>query len=242
MTHPRIRKLEKLGFEWALISGRNVNLNANHHLNININPLPLLHTKKVVEKIAVLPWDVMYDKLVEHKRLYGDINVSNSFDDDEHLVQWVQDQKRRFKAFSSGLKINGMNKEKHYLLKKIGFRKSAGGDDGQESSGSGSSSDSESEISVQSDSEKKAKGDQVNNEISSSIKSSVRVTLNHDNRNKNNEARILKIQDEKSDYEDEEDKIFFDAVARCGEDANMDSIAEVVLNKYAIRKSKASHP
>lgn len=232
MTHPRIRKLEKLGFEWALISGRNVNVNPLH---------------KKIEKIA-FQWDVMYDRLVEHKRLYGDVNVTNSFEDDEHLVQWVQDQKRRFKAYSSGLKINGMNKEKYHLLEKIGFQKTVGNYrnnnlDGHENSGS--SFDSESEISSQSDSEDKARSDQLN-ESTSSIRRSVNSFVSG-NKKESNGAMKQKMQNEKeddkqSDYEDEEDKIFFDAVARCGKDANMDSIAEVVLNKYAVRKSKASQP
>ena len=240
MTDTRIQKLEKIGFEWALTGGRNY-----HHSTAKVSR---------VTEAEVQEWDQLYDKLVEYKQLYGDLNVPKGQDEDPVLARWVQSQRKGFRRYEAVLRSKFINHHRFHLLLEIGFQdvidadedKSIGfyDNDAQENDNSsyGSSRESkDSELSVEINNEDDSQAFPsltsipLNYQHAASSYISIKGKKRYNSRKQPGEKDEF---DSEEDKEDEEDKVFFDAVSFCGDDADLDSIAEVILNKYAVIKTK----
>ncbi len=288
MSEQRIKRLEKIGFEWVLSGGRNI----------------YAHTGRTSAAITH-EWDTLYSRLEEYQQLYGDANVPKHFDEDLVLGEWVDRQKygyqkymwkkkkekekkessddndggggedgEEIKEYSNHDNCKGMTEERYLLLKRIGFDDIVGSEDinfddcDDDKDNKDESNESDMELSqeieemIRSNQQAKKKEDtetskqHCNGSLSSSRKRNV-VLPNNMMKYGHTRSKLLTKQpkisktkldgegsfDDESDnneveeeIEENEDTIFADAVAKCGEDANLDSIAEIILNKYIAKK------
>lgn len=254
MTDTRINRLEKIGFEWVLSGGRN-----HHHFIAKVNQITEAEEHE---------WDRMYEKLVEYSRLYGDVNVPKKYDEDQALARWVQNQRKEFRRYKGGIKSKYVTKERYLLLLEVGFQHAVDADDDDSIRNFDNDADNndnsssrpfpfdncsdvgDSELSEVNDLDKESQRGDEDNKMELSRNRSIPLKYGGgvskfapatEKKNYKLSKHLMQKDKIESGYEEEEeddDKDFYEAVHFCGDDANLDSIAEVVFNKYAVMKTK----
>jgi hypothetical protein len=233
MTDSRIKRLENIGFEWVLTGGRNSNNDSASKY-----------------AASLLEWESMYDKLVSFKRIYGHTNVPRVYERDQNLADWVNLQKHGFKRYQCGMKSKeGMTLDRFHLLLEIGFQYTAdtAHDDDVEDN-----HEIINEIKAQSlnDSVGKEGDDGEGPDTRSiSLKTGMREGLSSTANMKGSEfqstsqehqydSRIMNgIRQYNEEESNKDDDIYFEAIAASGDQATLDSIAEIVLQKFS-KKSR----
>eukprot|EP00551_Chaetoceros_affinis_P004234 CAMPEP_0203665384 /NCGR_PEP_ID=MMETSP0090-20130426/2596_1 /ASSEMBLY_ACC=CAM_ASM_001088 /TAXON_ID=426623 /ORGANISM="Chaetoceros affinis, Strain CCMP159" /LENGTH=297 /DNA_ID=CAMNT_0050528905 /DNA_START=44 /DNA_END=937 /DNA_ORIENTATION=+ len=236
MTESRIKRLENIGFEWVLAGGR-VNVGC-HNNNVIVGDSTGDDSKPAA---TLLEWDKMYDKLVAYKHLYGNVNVPEVYVDDQNLADWVTTQKHGIKRYMSGMKCNGMTFDRFQLLLKVGLQNSII-DDGADENEDKMISDLELAMDNSSKCTESGLNDSRGELHCRTIPIREGITLSPFGTTANKRSfdeYSEKVNDlnENNDETREEDNIFFEAIAASGSGATLDSIAEIIYQKFSTRNS-----
>lgn len=229
MTESRINRLEKIGFEWVLAGGRG---NVSAHNNSFMTGSCAGNDTKFAA--SLLEWDKMYDRLVAYRHQYGNTNVPKVYEDDQNLANWVNIQKNEFKRYEAGMKCEGMTLDRFNLLLEVEFQSSISEDENNDEVISETAMENLSHCADQESGLKDSEGkirsrSHLLNE--GMIVSSIYAKRNLQSFDGCNED----LYNGEDYYISKEDNIFFEAVAASGSNATLDSVAEIIFQKFSNR-------